>query len=744
MKTTFAKHFMWGICALCVLTSSVLASPVVIGHRGYSALYPENTLPSLEEAAPYSWGCEIDIRRTIDGQYILMHDATVDRTTNGSGYVDQLTFSYIRSLDAGSWKSPQFAGTQVPTTIEAINTAIANDFKLCVEIKEGSVIASELVDLLTPYSNYIEVHSFDEGLLQDMSNLGGDFTYVLIGQGDLNSKITNLQPCIDKVSWYYPGINTSAIDTAHALNKEVYAWTVNNTAAAENLVDMGVDAILTDNPALIDETLNGGQGNPSVYPVKLKDGMLAHWAFDEGLTNPTTRTAVDSVNHNDATFVDNLSNIWKTGPNAKVGGSLQLDGSSDTSYPIATSDLTAPVESVTISAWVKLDRLPSQLNTSYGSIYDSSEDAYVLYLDKGKRELRMKVTANYNAYPAIPESMLDTSDWHHLVGVYDSGAGTAQMYLDGQLVDVVTGSSGNPIAGMLGSQIPTIGSSQGSNFFDGKLDELTIWNRPLGQAEIDYLYNQGEGRVMPAENVFVGAPAPVVRYRFEGNLLNSGTGGSDYNATLIDSPNGNLEFISGEEGNYALRSNNLGGGINGDSLDTGYQLTDTGAISFWCQLTENDESLTPLFKASDMGYNWEMVSYNSEGNQAVMFLITPECNVYAELDSPDTWSHFVVQWAKVDNQAVLSLFFNGELVDVSTGTWANPTMDLLLLNGILVADPGTTALDDFRIYDSLLTSDEIMAIYLQSEMPESVPEPSTATLLASIALLAWFLRRRKK
>jgi hypothetical protein len=100
-----------------------------------------------------------------------------------------------------------------------------------------------------------------------------------------------------------------------------------------------------------------------------------------------------------------------------------------------------------------------------------------------------------------------------------------------------------------------------------------------------------------------------------------------------------------------------------------------------------------------------------------------------------------VQWTKVDGEAVLSLFLNGELVDFSTGTWANPTRNLHLLEGVLIANPGTTTIDDFRIYDSLLTSDEIAAIYLQSE---AVPEPSTTTLLASMALLAWFLRKRKK
>ena len=745
MKATSVKYFVWGLCALCVLVSSVSASPVVIGHRGYSAIYPENTLPALEAAASSAWGCEIDIRNTIDGEYILMHDATVDRTTDGTGSVSQLTFSYIRSLDAGSWKSSSFAGTQVPTAVEAINTAMANDLKLCIEIKAG--VASELVSLLSPYRDYIEVHSFNESLLQQMANLdvGNDFTYVLIGSGDLSTKIYNLQPCIDKVSWSYGGINSSIVDAAHSLNTPVYAWTVNSTSAAQNLADMGVDAILSDNPALIAATLNSGNEpqDPVVYPRRLKDGLLAHWAFDEGLTNPTTRTAVDSVNGNNATFTDNLSvpGAWQTGTAAKVGGAIELDGVDDTTNSIATPDLTSPVKGVTISTWVKLDKLPSELSTSYGSIYDSSADAYVLYLDKASGQLRMKVTASTKAYPSIPESMLDTSDWHHVVGVYDGGAGTAQIYLDGQLIDVATGTEGTPLFGTLGSQIPTIGSSVGSNYFDGKLDEMSIWSRPLGQAEISYLYNEGQGRAMPAENVHVGAPNPVVQYRFEmpGPLANSGTGGTAYDATYVDGANGSLTLEgNAKEGEYAARANNPDAPTNGDYLNTSYQLTDAGAIAFWCKPNSYYQYNT-ILDSSGNADDWEMWIYDTG---IARFRIEGDSYVSAQLGDADEWYHIVVQWAKSDEGAVLSLFLNGELADFDTGTWIDPAENLYLFGGNTGNDFGNASLDDFRIYDSILTSDEIRAIYLQSEAP-SVPEPSTTTLLLGTLLLAWFFRRRK-
>src|ERR1700722_3872435 len=100
------------------------AQVVVISHRGEHLSHPENTLPAFQAAidagADYF---ELDVRTTSDGKLVLMHDGTVDRTTNGTGKVRDLTFDQIRALDAGIKFNPQFAGTKVPTLQEALNLA---------------------------------------------------------------------------------------------------------------------------------------------------------------------------------------------------------------------------------------------------------------------------------------------------------------------------------------------------------------------------------------------------------------------------------------------------------------------------------------------------------------------------------------------------------------------------------------------------------------------------------------------
>lgn len=107
----------------------------VIGHRGNVQYVPENTIPAFQKAIELGVDLiEIDIRETKDGHLVIMHDPSVDRTTNGTGNVIDLTLEEIKKLDAGSWFSPEFKGIQIPTFEEALETMKGkalpdNDFK---------------------------------------------------------------------------------------------------------------------------------------------------------------------------------------------------------------------------------------------------------------------------------------------------------------------------------------------------------------------------------------------------------------------------------------------------------------------------------------------------------------------------------------------------------------------------------------------------------------------------------------
>ncbi|MCA1408859.1 glycerophosphodiester phosphodiesterase [Ensifer sp. IC3342] len=110
----------------------------VCGHRGYSLHYPENTLPAFEAAkAAGATTVEIDVVLTADGQPIILHDLTVDRTTNGHGFAADLSLEQIRRLDAGIRFHPAFAGTRIPTVAEVLDWAKADDMGIVLEIKEA-------------------------------------------------------------------------------------------------------------------------------------------------------------------------------------------------------------------------------------------------------------------------------------------------------------------------------------------------------------------------------------------------------------------------------------------------------------------------------------------------------------------------------------------------------------------------------------------------------------------------------
>lgn len=116
-----------------------MADTVICAHRGLDDKYPENTLPAFEAALDLGMAVEFDIAMTLDKELVVIHDDTVDRTTDGSGRVGQMTLEQVRELDAGSWKGKEFAGEKVPMLGETLaliadkaqaDTAIALDVKI--------------------------------------------------------------------------------------------------------------------------------------------------------------------------------------------------------------------------------------------------------------------------------------------------------------------------------------------------------------------------------------------------------------------------------------------------------------------------------------------------------------------------------------------------------------------------------------------------------------------------------------
>ena len=153
------KSFIYLTLLLLPAAQAQTRHVVAISHRGEHLHHPENTMAAFEEAvrvgADY---IEVDVRTTSDGKLVLMHDATVDRCTNGKGEVAKMTFDEIRALDAGGKMGQEFAGTKVPTFDEALDYA-RGKINIYVDVKK--VAPKELVDHIVEHgmADHVVIYS---------------------------------------------------------------------------------------------------------------------------------------------------------------------------------------------------------------------------------------------------------------------------------------------------------------------------------------------------------------------------------------------------------------------------------------------------------------------------------------------------------------------------------------------------------------------------------------------------------
>lgn len=225
---------------------------------------------------------------------------------------------------------------------------------------------------------------------------------------------------------------------------------------------------------------------PRLAQLNLLDGLVSFWTFNDGLTRADTLSIADVQGRNHLQLVSpDAAAAWLSGELAKNDGSLRILGT-ETYVPVPnTPSLNLTTDAVTLSAWVQLDELPSAMASSFGGIFDSRNDAYVLYLDRGNAELRFKVTATGAERPGIPESELTLGEWLHIAGVYDGAAQESRIYLNGQLMDTHQ----NPTGTVIPDQIAGIGRNgdEDAGHFHGAIDDLGIWNVALTSTQINQL-----------------------------------------------------------------------------------------------------------------------------------------------------------------------------------------------------------------------------------------------------------------
>jgi len=252
--------------------------PLIIGHRGYCAVAPENTLPSFLLALNAGADLvELDYHETKDGVPLVIHDDTLDRTTDARKRwqrrrirVARRTAAEIQTLDAGSWFDKKFAGARTPLLAEALDLICWCRGLTVIEHKSGDV--ETLAGLLRERNvvDKVVVISFDWKFLSELHQREPDLLLGALGRPErltsgrrparlvtrLDARwLEELVKTKARLAVWNWQVSRPAVRLAHELGLQVWVYTVNDARRATRLADIGVDGIITNRPPLIRQAL---------------------------------------------------------------------------------------------------------------------------------------------------------------------------------------------------------------------------------------------------------------------------------------------------------------------------------------------------------------------------------------------------------------------------------------------------------------------------------------------------------
>lgn len=226
---------------------------IIEAHRGARIEAPENTLAAFQLALDLQVdSIELDVHPAADGTLVVIHDATVDRTTNGTGAVASLTWHELRRLDAGASFGAAFAGQRIPTLDETLTCVAPTSTSLNIEIKRsppGLPVAANVARLLFHYGRMARdmVSSFDAEALDAVRRLAPEVALALIGAApDVLARARELH-----IPWIHcslPSLTPELVAQAVASRIHVGVWTVNDPEEARHWMRLGVERIITDDP----------------------------------------------------------------------------------------------------------------------------------------------------------------------------------------------------------------------------------------------------------------------------------------------------------------------------------------------------------------------------------------------------------------------------------------------------------------------------------------------------------------
>lgn len=229
---------------------------LIIAHRGSSGTLPENTVPAfalaVEQRADF---VEVDIWRSADNELVIMHDRTLDRTTNAAAVfpdripwtIDDFTAAELHMLDAGG-------GEPIPTLTEVMD-AVGPKTGLLAELKSPSRypgLGNQLVDVFAALPNPVVVQSFDIGWMREFRGSAPELTFgLLYGVEPTDDELAEVRAWAQQINVDHRVATRELVDRIHALGMTTSIWTVDDPERASELATWGVDGIITNHPAEI-------------------------------------------------------------------------------------------------------------------------------------------------------------------------------------------------------------------------------------------------------------------------------------------------------------------------------------------------------------------------------------------------------------------------------------------------------------------------------------------------------------
>ncbi|MET8568579.1 glycerophosphodiester phosphodiesterase family protein [Streptomyces sp. NPDC004783] len=251
-------------------------APTVVAHRGASAYAPENTLAAVDKAAELGirW-VENDVQRTKDGELVVIHDDSLQRTTDveevfpdrAPWKVKDFTATEIARLDAGSWFGPEYAGARVPTLEQYLHRVDRHHQKLLLELKSPAQypgIERETLKVLANegwldrrhVAGRLIVQSFDADSIRTVHSLKPALKTGFLGTPAV-SDLPEYAKFTDQINPSYGSLSANYVSSVHALKGahgrplEVFTWTVDNPDVAKRVAGYGVDGVITNKPDVV-------------------------------------------------------------------------------------------------------------------------------------------------------------------------------------------------------------------------------------------------------------------------------------------------------------------------------------------------------------------------------------------------------------------------------------------------------------------------------------------------------------